>query len=208
MANDKNNKNEELKDEETIIEPEVEEEQEETPQEEILEEDNQEEVSDENDQDEVPELTPEQRCEQLEADIEKEKKEYLFLMADFDNYRKRTLQEKQELIKNGGQKVLEGILPVVDDIERAIDAIAQGGDLDSLKEGVDLIHSKLLAFLKSNNVEPIESTGELFDTDFHEAVTTFPAPEEDQKGKVIDTVLKGYKLNDKVLRHAKVVVGQ
>ena len=208
MANDKNNKNEELKDEETIIEPEVEEEQEETPQEEILEEDNQEEVSDENDQEEVPELTPEQRCEQLEADIEKEKKEYLFLMADFDNYRKRTLQEKQELIKNGGQKVLEGILPVVDDIERAIDAIAQGGDLDSLKEGVDLIHSKLLAFLKSNNVEPIESTGELFDTDFHEAVTTFPAPEEDQKGKVIDTVLKGYKLNDKVLRHAKVVVGQ
>ncbi|MBP5689187.1 MAG: nucleotide exchange factor GrpE [Muribaculaceae bacterium] len=208
MANDKNNKNEELKDEETIIEPEVEEEQEETPQEEILEEDNHEEVSDENDQEEVPELTPEQRCEQLEADIEKEKKEYLFLMADFDNYRKRTLQEKQELIKNGGQKVLEGILPVVDDIERAIDAIAQGGDLDSLKEGVDLIHSKLLAFLKSNNVEPIESTGELFDTDFHEAVTTFPAPEEDQKGKVIDTVLKGYKLNDKVLRHAKVVVGQ
>ncbi len=158
-------------------------------------------------QEEIP-LTPEQQIEQLEAELEKEKKEYLFLMADFDNYRKRTLQEKQDLIKNGGQKVLEGILPVVDDIERAIEAIAKGGDFDSLKEGVDLIHNKLMAFLKSNKVEPIESTGELFDTDVHEAVTTFPAPDEEQKGRVIDTVLKGYKLNDKVLRHAKVVVGQ
>ena len=209
MAENKNNKNEELKDEEIVIEPEVDNEQEETAQEEILDDENQEEVvADDDSQEEVPELTPEQKCEQLEAEIEKEKKEYLFLMADFDNYRKRTLQEKQDLIKNGGMKVLEGILPVVDDIERAIDAIVQGGDLDSLKEGVDLIHSKLLGFLKSNHVEPIESTGELFDTDFHEAVTTFPAPSEDQKGKVIDTVMKGYKINDKVLRHAKVVVGQ
>ena len=154
------------------------------------------------------EHTPEEIMVQLKAEIEEEKKKYLFLMAEFDNYRKRTLQEKQDLIKNGGEKVLEGILPVVDDIERAIDAIAQGGDFDSLKEGVDLIHNKLITFLKNNQVEPIESTGELFDTDLHEAVTTFPAPSEDQKGKVIDTVQKGYKLNDKVLRHAKVVVGQ
>ena len=168
----------------------------------------QEETSQEQPQEEASEPTPEEIIEQLQAEIEKEKKEYLFLMADFDNYRKRTLQEKQDLIKNGGEKVLEGILPVVDDIERAIDAIAQGGDFDSLKEGVDLIHNKLLGYLKSNHVEPIESTGELFDTDLHEAVTTFPAPTEEQKGKVIDTVLKGYKLNDKVLRHAKVVVGQ
>lgn len=213
MAEENNNKNEELKDEEIVIESEVDNEQEETAQEEtaqeeILDDDKEEVAAADDNQEEVPELTPEQRCEQLEAQIEKEKKEYLFLMADFDNYRKRTLQEKQDLIKNGGMKVLEGILPVVDDIERAIDAIAQGGDLDSLKEGVDLIHSKLLGFLKSNHVEPIESTGELFDTDFHEAVTTFPAPSEDQKGKVIDTVMKGYKINDKVLRHAKVVVGQ
>ena len=154
------------------------------------------------------EHTPEEIMVQLKAEIEEEKKKYLFLMAEFDNYRKRTLQEKQDLIKNGGEKVLEGILPVVDDIERAIDAIVQGGDFDSLKEGVDLIHNKLITFLKNNHVEPIESTGELFDTDLHEAVTTFPAPSEDQKGKVIDTVQKGYKLNDKVLRHAKVVVGQ
>lgn len=168
------------------------------------EQDSQEEAA----QEEAAEPTPEERIAQLEAAIEKEKKEYLFLMADFENYRRRTLQEKQDLIKNGGQKVLEGILPVVDDIERAIEAINQGGDLDSLKEGVDLIHNKLISYLKSNNVEAIESTGELFDTDVHEAVTTFPAPSEDQKGRVIDTVLKGYKLNDKVLRHAKVVVGQ
>ncbi len=168
------------------------------------EQDSQEEAA----QEEAAEPTPEERIAQLEATIEKEKKEYLFLMADFENYRRRTLQEKQDLIKNGGQKVLEGILPVVDDIERAIEAINQGGDLDSLKEGVDLIHNKLISYLKSNNVEAIESTGELFDTDVHEAVTTFPAPSEDQKGRVIDTVLKGYMLNDKVLRHAKVVVGQ
>lgn len=166
------------------------------------------ETAQENEQEDAHEPTPEEQIAQLKADIEKEKKEYLFLMADFENFRRRTLQEKQDLIKNGGQKVLEGILPVVDDIERAIDAINQGGDLDSLKEGVDLIHNKLISYLKSNNVEPIESTGELFDTDVHEAVTTFPAPSEDMKGKVIDTVLKGYKLNDKVLRHAKVVVGQ
>lgn len=174
----------------------------------------QEEVGDEQtDSQEVPaeeevEPTPEEKIAQLEAELEKEKKEYLFLMADFENYRRRTLQEKQDLIKNGGQKVLEGILPVVDDIERAIDAIDKGGDINSLKEGVDLIHNKLIGFLKSNNVEAIESNGALFDTDVHEAVTTFQAPSEDLKGKVIDTVLKGYKLNDKVLRHAKVVVGQ
>ena len=206
MAKDKNKENEEVQ---NADEPVADEQQEmndaeqQEPQDEKTEE--QEEPNEEEAQ---AEPTPEETIELLKAELEKEKKDYLFLMADFDNYRKRTLQEKQDLIKNGGQKVLEGILPVVDDIERAIDAIAQGGDIESLKEGVDLIHSKLISFLKTNNVEPIESTGELFDTDFHEAVTTFPAPEEDQKGKVIDTVLKGYTLNDKVLRHAKVVVGQ
>ena len=200
MAKNKNKENEDIQKEESVVDEQQE-----------LNDQEQQEAQEENEatEQEAPaEPTPEERIEQLEAEIEKEKKEYLFLMADFDNYRKRTLQEKQDLIKNGGQKVLEGILPVVDDIERAIDAIAQGGDIESLKEGVDLIHNKLMSYLKSNNVEPIESTGKMFDTDFHEAVTTFPAPEEDQKGKVIDTVLKGYTINDKVLRHAKVVVGQ
>ena len=198
MAKKKQDENKEQQVEENVVD-----EQQNVAQEEQAKEQNQEEA-----QEQPAEPSPEEKIEQLQEQLEKEKKEYLFLMADFDNYRKRTLQEKQDLIKNGGQKVLEGILPVVDDIERAIDAIAQGGDFDSLKEGVDLIHNKLLGYLKSNHVEPIESTGELFDTDLHEAVTTFPAPSEEQKGKVIDTVLKGYKLNDKVLRHAKVVVGQ
>lgn len=146
--------------------------------------------------------------EQLQQQLEHEKEKYLFLMADFDNYRKRTLKEKQELIKDGGRRAMEALLPVIDDMERAIDAIGKGGDLDSLKEGVDLIYNKFMAYLKSQNVVPIESTGQLFDTDLHEAVTTFPAPDEDMKGKVIDTVTRGYMINDKVLRHAKVVVGQ
>lgn len=207
MAKNKNNKNEEIKKEEPVVEQQEVSTQELDSSDVVNEESSPEEDAKSGaEQPAVP--SHEERIAQLEADLEKEKKEYLFLMADFENYRRRTLQEKQDLIKNGGEKVLEGILPVVDDIERAIDAINQGGDFDSLKEGVDLIHDKLLGFLKSNKVEPIESTGALFDTDFHEAVTTFPAPSEDQKGKVIDTVLKGYTLNDKVLRHAKVVVGQ
>ena len=201
MAKNKNKENEEVQNEEPVVDEQQE--LNEVEQQEAKSED------DEVEEQETPaEPTPEERIAQLEAELDKEKKEYLFLMADFDNYRKRTLQEKLDLIKNGGEKVLEGILPVVDDMERAIEAIGKGGDIDSLKEGVDLIYNKLMSYLKSNNVEPIKSTGELFDTDFHEAVTTFPAPEEDQKGKVIDTVLKGYTLNDKVLRHAKVVVGQ
>ncbi|MBR5087022.1 MAG: nucleotide exchange factor GrpE [Muribaculaceae bacterium] len=208
--NKKQNKNEVEEPEQNIAQAETEE-QESEVQVEADEQEVEAQVEAEDPEQEVEvtaEPTPEETIELLQAELEKGKNDYLLLLAEFDNYRKRTLQEKQDLIKNGGQKVLEGILPVVDDIERAIDAIAQGGDLDSLKEGVDLIHNKLLSYLKVNNVEPIESTGELFDTDFHEAVTTFPAPSEDQKGKVIDTVLKGYTLNDKVLRHAKVVVGQ
>lgn len=158
--------------------------------------------------DEVAEPEELDPVEQLQQQLEHEKKEYLFLMAEFDNFRKRTLKEKQELIKDGGRRAMEALLPVIDDMERAIDAIDKGGDLDSLKEGVDLIYNKFMAYLKSQNVTPIESTGELFDTDLHEAVTTFPAPSDDMKGKVIDTVTRGYMINDKVLRHAKVVVGQ
>lgn len=150
------------------------------------------------------EETPEQSPEQL---LEQKQHDYLLLMADFDNYRKRTLQEKAELIKNGSARAMEQLLPVVDDFERALEAIAKGGDIDSLKEGVELIYNKFVKYLKQQNVEPIESTGEMFDTDVHEAVTTFPVEDETKKGRVIDTVMKGYKINDKVLRHAKVVVG-
>ena len=150
---------------------------------------------------------PEKKIADLEAAIEHEKKEYLFLMADFENYRRRTLKEKADLIKNGAAGAMLDLLPVVDDLERALDAIEKGGDLDSLKEGVSLIYNKFVKYLESQHVTAIESTGKDFDTDVHEAVTMFPAPDPSMKGKVIDTTIKGYMINDKVLRHAKVVVG-
>ena len=152
-------------------------------------------------------IDPEKKIEELEAQLEHEKKEYMFLMSDFENFRRRTIKEKADLIKNGTEGAMRELLPVVDDLERAIDAINKGGDLDSLKEGVDLIYNKFVKYLESQHVSAIESTGKDFDTDIHEAVTTFPAPDPSMKGKVIDTTIKGYMINDKVLRHAKVVVG-
>ena len=153
------------------------------------------------------EVDPAQKIADLEAAIEHEKKEYLFLMADFENFRRRTLKEKADLIKNGAESAMRDLLPVVDDLERALDAINKGGDLDSLKEGVGLIYNKFVKYLESQHVTAIDSTGKDFDTDVHEAVTMFPAPDPSMKGKVIDTTIKGYMINDKVLRHAKVVVG-
>ena len=150
---------------------------------------------------------PEKKIAELEEQLEHEKKEYLFLMADFENFRKRTLKEKGDLIRNGAESAMRDLLPVVDDLERALDAINKGGDLDSLKEGVDLIYNKFVKYLESQHVTAIDSTGKDFDTDVHEAVTMFPAPSPEMKGKVIDTTIKGYMINDKVLRHAKVVVG-
>ena len=168
------------------------------------------EVESQNAEEEQPakEETPEDKIAALQAELEKSQKEYLFLMAEFDNYRKRTVKEKAELIKNGGGKAMLGLLPVIDDFERAIDAIDKSSDVDSLKEGVDLIYNKFMKYLESQQVKPMESTGTDFDADIYEAVTTFPAPDESMKGKVIDTVQKGYTINEKVLRHAKVVVGQ
>lgn len=154
------------------------------------------------------EETPEDKIAALQAELEKSQKEYLFLMAEFDNYRKRTVKEKAELIKNGGEKAMLGLLPVIDDFERAIDAIDKSSDVEGLKEGVDLIYNKFMKYLESQQVKSMESTGTDFDADIYEAVTTFPAPDESMKGKVIDTVQKGYTINEKVLRHAKVVVGQ
>ena len=176
-------------------------------QEEILEEENVQEQAQKPVEEEETDTDPEKKIEELEAQLEHEKKEYLFLMADFENFRKRTLNEKAELIKNGAERAMRDLLPVVDDLERAMDAINKGGDLDSLKEGVDLIYNKFVKYLESQHVLAIDSTGKEFDTDIHEAVTTFPAPDPSMKGKVIDTTIKGYMINDKVLRHAKVVVG-
>lgn len=168
------------------------------------------EVESQNAEEEQPakEETPEDKIAALQAELEKSQKEYLFLMAEFDNYRKRTVKEKAELIKNGGEKAILGLLPVIDDFERAIDAIDKSSDVEGLKEGVDLIYNKFMKYLESQQVKPMESTGTDFDADVYEAVTTFPAPDESMKGKVIDTVQKGYTINEKVLRHAKVVVGQ
>lgn len=168
------------------------------------------EVESQNAEEEQPakEETPEDKIAALQAELEKSQKEYLFLMAEFDNYRKRTVKEKAELIKNGGEKAMLGLLPVIDDFERAIEAIDKSSDVESLKEGVDLIYNKFMKYLESQQVKPMESTGTDFDADVYEAVTTFPAPDESMKGKVIDTVQKGYTINEKVLRHAKVVVGQ
>jgi molecular chaperone GrpE len=150
---------------------------------------------------------PAKKIAKLEEAIEHEKKEYLFLMADFENFRKRTIKEKADLIKNGAEGAMRDLLPVIDDLERALEAINKGGDLDSLKEGVELIYNKFVKYLERQHVTAIDSTGKDFDTDVHEAVTMFPASDPSMKGKVIDTTIKGYMINDKVLRHAKVVVG-
>lgn len=184
--------------------------EEELQQEEIQTEAQNAEVESQNTEEEQPakEETPEDKIAALQAELEKSQKEYLFLMAEFDNYRKRTVKEKAELIKNGGEKAMLGLLPVIDDFERAIDAIDKSSDVEGLKEGVDLIYNKFMKYLESQQVKPMESTGTDFDADIYEAVTTFPAPDESMKGKVIDTVQKGYTINEKVLRHAKVVVGQ
>lgn len=145
---------------------------------------------------------------QKEQEIEKEKKEYLFLMAEFDNFRKRTLRERTDLVKSAAEKTLKGILPIVDDFERGLDAIKDSTDAEAVKEGMQLIYNKLVKYLADNGVKAMESTGAAFDADLHEAVAMIPAPSDDKKGTVSDTVEKGYMLNDRVLRHAKVVVAQ
>ncbi len=158
------------------------------------------------------ELTEEERLskenEKLQAALEKEKKEYMFLMAEFDNFRKRTLREKSELIKNAAESVFKGLLPVVDDMERALKASAESDDATTIRQGMELIYKKLVKFMEQNGVKEMDPDDKEFNADTHEAITAVPVPDESQKGKIIDTVEKGYTINGKVLRHAKVVVGQ
>lgn len=132
----------------------------------------------------------------------------LRLMAEFDNYRKRTLKERMDLIKTAGEKLLADMLPLVDDFERGLKAMETSDDVQAVKDGVDLIYSKFIAFLLQNGVKAIPTDNVVFDTEFHEAITTFPAPTEELKGKIIDCASKGYTLNDKVIRFSKVVVGE
>lgn len=149
-----------------------------------------------------------EECARLKEEVEKEKKEYMFLMAEFDNFRKRTLKEKSELIKNAAEGVFKGLLPIVDDFERAIKASENSDDVAGLKEGMDLIYKKLKKFMEQNGVKEMDPEDREFDADRHEAISAVPVADESQKGKILDTVEKGYTINDKVLRHAKVVVGQ
>ncbi|MDE6452116.1 MAG: nucleotide exchange factor GrpE [Odoribacter sp.] len=133
---------------------------------------------------------------------------YLRLSAEFDNYRKRTLKEKMELVKSAGEKVLSGILPVMDNFERALKSMEMAEDVPALREGVELIYSNFKDFLLQNGVKEMECLHADFDPELQEAVTKIPAPAEDLKGKVVDCIQKGYTLNDKVIRFPKVVVGE
>lgn len=147
-----------------------------------------------------------------EVNLEEKYKElndsHLRLMAEFDNYRKRTMREKAELIKMGGESVLTHLLPVIDDFERALDNIKNTEDMGAVVQGVELIYSKFISYLSQQGVKTIDALGQPFDTESFEAVATIPAPEDDLKGKVIDCIQTGYTLHDKVIRHAKVVVGE
>ena len=148
----------------------------------------------------------EKELEDVQAVIEEQKDKYLRLSAEFDNYRKRTM--KAELILNGGEKSISSILPVIDDFERAIKTMETAKDVKAVKEGVELIYNKFMAVMAQNGVKVIETKDQPLDTDYHEAIAVIPAPSEEQKGKILDCVQTGYTLNDKVIRHAKVVVGE
>ena len=157
----------------------------------------------------APEQSPEQRIAELEDQVEQLKKDALYRAAEFDNYRKRTIQEKADLIKYGSQKAIEALLPVIDDLERAMQHIDKAEDTQSVKEGVELIMQKFQGYLKQQQVTVIPANpGDDFDDKIHEAITMFPAPDPSLKGKIVDCPTKGYKLYDKVVRYAKVVVGQ
>ena len=144
---------------------------------------------------------------ELENQVAKDKDDYIRLMAEFDNYRRRTSQEKLELVSVASMDTIKGLLPVLDDCERALAVLKESNDSDAAKEGTELIYNKLMTYLKSKGLAVIEAVGQPFDTDLHEAVAQFPVPEEDKKGKVFDVVQTGYTLNGKVIRFAKVVVG-
>ena len=144
----------------------------------------------------------------LQKELLETKDKYLRLSAEFDNYRKRTVREKMEMIQTAGMTLLKDILPFVDDFERGIEAAASAEDMDAVRTGMGLIYSKLKEFLANHNVKEINAMNEPFDADRHEAVTRFPAPADDMKGKIVDVIQKGYTLNDKIIRYPKVVVGE
>ena len=133
---------------------------------------------------------------------------YIRLSAEFDNYRKRTLKEKTELLKSAGESVILNLLPVMDDFERGIQSTSEAKDIEAVKAGINIIYKKFRDFLEQQGVKEIDAKNKEFNTDFHEAVTKIPAPNEEQKGKVVDVIEKGYCLNEKVIRFSKVVIGE
>ena len=151
---------------------------------------------------------PIDELEQVKLQLEESKKEYMFLMAEFDNFRKRTIKEKADIIRNATERAMKDLLTVVDDFERGLLAMAETTDAEAVKEGMELIYNKFIKYLDQSGVKAIDSTGADFDTELHEAIAMIPATDESQKGKVIDTVMKGYTINDKVIRHSKVAVAQ
>jgi len=158
------------------------------------------------------ELTPEEQLQAQVDELTKEQEEmkdkYLRLSAEFDNYRKRTMKEKAELILNGGEKTITAILPVIDDLERALANMQTATDVEAVKAGVELIYNKFMQILGQNGVKAIETQEKELDTDYHDAIAIIDAPSDELKGKILDCVETGYMLNDKVIRHAKVVVGK
>ncbi len=149
-----------------------------------------------------------EKINELEDTLAQKDDKILRLQAEFDNYRKRTLKEKMELVKTAGESILVNVLPVMDDFERAISLMNESSKNDAVIEGLQLIHKRFSDFMKQNGVSEIEAKDQEFDTDVHEAVTKIPAPTEDLKGKIVDVIQKGYMLNDKVIRYAKVVIGE
>lgn len=146
--------------------------------------------------------------DQLTNDLNESKDKYLRLYAEFENFKKRTVKEKLELMKNAAQDTISNLLPVLDDFDRAKQSAEDDDSKESFSDGVTLVYNKLHSSLSNLGVTPMESTGEVFDPELHEAVTEIPVPDESMKGKIVDTVLTGYYLNDKIIRYAKVVVGK
>ena len=170
-----------------------------------------EEIQEEDAQDSAAPAEEEKLAQELEEAnkvIEEQKDKYLRLSAEFDNYRKRTMKEKAELILNGAEKTISSILPIVDDFERALKNMETATDVAAVKEGVELIYNKFMSVLGQDGVKVIETKDKPLDTDFHEAIAVIPAPDKSLKGKILDCVQTGYTLNDKVIRHDKVVVGE
>lgn len=148
------------------------------------------------------------QIEELNTKLAEFTDKHLRLQAEFDNFRKRTMKEKADLIKSGGESVLISILPVIDDFERALTLMKDVPETDAGKTGTQLIYNKFTEFLRVNNIKEIDAVNQPFDVDLHEAITKIPAPADEMKGKVVDVVQKGYYLNDKVIRFAKVIIGE